>query len=68
MLIKTLLNKIERFKSFPYGKCQLETVAGQDALVINMQSRRNSKDHWKQGLETGGWKQGWKQGRTTLIN
>lgn len=43
MLIKTLLNKIERFKSFVYGKIQLETVAGEVALVVDMQPRKNSK-------------------------
>ena len=43
MLIKTLLNKVERFKSFIYGKCQLATVDGIDALIVDIKPRRNSK-------------------------
>jgi hypothetical protein len=36
MLIKTLLNKIERFKSFVYDTVQIVTVAGKDALIIDI--------------------------------
>jgi transposase len=43
MLIKTLLNKVERFKSFIYGDCRLSTVGGIDALIIDLKPRRNSK-------------------------
>ena len=43
MLIKTLLNKVERFKSFIYGDSRIMTVGGYDALVINIKPRRNSK-------------------------
>lgn len=43
MLIKTVLNKIERFKSFVYGDCRLSTVGGFDALVIDIKPRSNSK-------------------------
>lgn len=43
MLIKTVLNKVERFKSFIYGDCRLATVGGSDALIIDIKPRRNSK-------------------------
>jgi transposase len=43
MLIKTLLNKVERFKSFIYGDSKIMTVGGDAALVVNIKPRRNSK-------------------------
>jgi transposase len=43
MLIKTLLNKVERFKTFIYGDCRLTTIGGFDALIIDIKPRRNSK-------------------------
>lgn len=43
MLIKTLLNKVERFKSFIYGDSRLTTVNGSDSLIIDIKPRRNSK-------------------------
>ncbi len=42
MLIKTLLNKVVRFKSFVYGAARIMLVAGADALVIDIVPRRNS--------------------------
>lgn len=42
MLIKTLLNKVERFKSFVYGATQVTLVDGVEALVIDIEARRNS--------------------------
>jgi transposase len=43
MLIKTLLNKVERFKSFVYDTVQIVTVAGNEALIIDIKPRSNSK-------------------------
>jgi len=43
MLIKTLLNKVEHFKSFVYGTTQIMLVAGVEALVVDITARRNSK-------------------------
>ena len=43
MLIKTLLNKVERFKSFIYGDARFKTVKGSEAIVIDIKARRNSK-------------------------
>ena len=43
MLIKTLLNKVERFKSFVYDTVQIITIAKKEALVIDIRARKNSK-------------------------
>jgi len=43
MLIKTLLNKVERFKSFVYGSTCVTLIAGVEALVIDIEPRRNSR-------------------------
>ena len=43
MLIKTLLNKVERFKSFVYGAVCLVMVNGVDALIVDINPRRNSR-------------------------
>lgn len=43
MLIKTILNKVERFKSFIYGDCRMATIGGFEALIIDLKPRRNSK-------------------------
>jgi len=43
MLIKTLLNKLERFKSFVYKAIYVESVGGGDALVIDIMPRSNSR-------------------------
>jgi hypothetical protein len=49
MLIKTLLNKVERFKSFIYGSIQVELVDGVEAVVIDIKPRRdgNSGNSWE---------------------
>jgi transposase len=43
MLIKTILNKIEKFKSFVYGKITLENVENKEALVVEVQPRKRAK-------------------------
>jgi transposase len=43
MLIKTLLNKVERFKSFVYTSVCFMLVDGVEALVIDIEPRRNSR-------------------------
>ncbi len=43
MLIKTLLNKVERFKSFVYVSVIVTLVGGTEALVIDIEPRRNSR-------------------------
>jgi len=42
MLIKTLLNKVERFKSFVYGTTKIVLIDGMEALIIDIVPRRNS--------------------------
>jgi len=43
MLIKTILNRIEKFKSFIYGKITLEQINGTDTLIVEVEPRRNAK-------------------------
>ena len=43
MLIKTILNKIEKFKSFIYGKVRLERMNGTEALIVEVKARQNTK-------------------------
>lgn len=43
MLIKTLLNKVERFKSFVYDTAQVMLIDGAEALVIDIVPRSNSR-------------------------
>jgi hypothetical protein len=43
MLIKTLLNKVERFKSFVYGSICVMLVDGVEALVVDIEPRSNSR-------------------------
>jgi transposase len=43
VLIKTLLNKLERFKSFVYGAVQFMSVDGSESLVIDIEPRRKSR-------------------------
>jgi len=43
MLIKPLLNMVERFKSFIYGYSKLIAVGGHNALVIEIKPCRNGK-------------------------
>ena len=43
MLIKTLLNRIERFKSYVYEDTRLEKVGGLFALVVSVLPRKNAK-------------------------
>ena len=42
MRIQTILNRVEKFKSFVYGHARFETQAGGLAVVVRMKSRKNS--------------------------
>jgi len=42
MLIKTLLNKVERFKALVYGTTKIVLIDGMEALIIDIVPRRNS--------------------------
>ncbi len=43
MLLKTILNKMEKYKSFVYAGVRFEVVEGQEALVVDVRSRANAK-------------------------
>lgn len=43
MLIQTVLNKIENFKSFIFGDVRIEAIHGEEALVIEILPRKNGK-------------------------
>jgi len=43
MLIKTILNNIEKFKSFVYGKIHWELRKGERVVVVKIFARKNSK-------------------------
>lgn len=43
MLVKTLLNRVEKFKSYVYGDIKLEKVSGVLALTVDISPRQRSK-------------------------
>jgi transposase len=43
MRIQTILNRVEKFKSFVYGKARLEKRSDGLALVVKLRPRKNSK-------------------------
>jgi len=43
MLIKTVLNRLEHFKSFIFGAITFQVVNGSEAQVIEIKARANSK-------------------------
>ena len=42
MRIQTILNRVEKFKSFVYGEARLEEQGGGPALVVQVRSRKFS--------------------------
>src|SRR5262245_19169217 len=45
MRIQTILNRVEKFKSFAYGAARLEEHDDGPALVVQVRPRRNSLPH-----------------------
>ena len=43
MRIQTILNRVEKFKSFVYGEARLEERDGGPALVVRVLPRKNGK-------------------------
>src|SRR5439155_4569113 len=43
MLVKTILNRVEKFKSFVYGQTYLEPMSGENAIIVELLDRANSK-------------------------
>ena len=45
MLIQTILNHVEKYSSFVYGKCELTGQADNQSLLVHIHPRKNSKPH-----------------------
>jgi len=43
MRIQTILNRVEKFKSFVYGKTRLEELDDGPALVVQIEPRKNNR-------------------------
>lgn len=43
MRIQTILNRVEKFKSFVYGRVRLEEDEGNPVVVVELQPRKNSR-------------------------
>ena len=43
MLFITLLNKIEKFKSFVNKNAHLEQIDGEEAIIVEIEPRKNTK-------------------------
>ena len=53
MRIQTILNRVEKFKSFTYGKAQLVEHDGGPALVVQMVARKDSRPYCSGCLKQG---------------
>ena len=53
MRIQTILNRVEKFKSFTYGKAELVEHKGGPALVVRMVARKNSLPYCSGCLKRG---------------
>jgi transposase len=53
MRIQTILNRVEKFKSFTYGDAQLEESSGGLALVVRVVARKNSRPYCSGCLNQG---------------
>ena len=62
MRIQTILNRVEKFKSFVYGEARLEEQDDGPALVVQMQPRKNSRPYCsgcgRRGRRTTAWRNG----------
>src|SRR4029077_17964018 len=45
MRIQTILNRVEKFKSFVYGAARLEELEDGPALVVRVRPRKNGRPH-----------------------
>ena len=53
MRIQTILNRVEKFKSFTYGDAQLEESSDGPALVVQVVARKNSRPYCSGCLNQG---------------
>ena len=43
MLVKTILNKVEKFKSFVYGECTFENIGNKSSIIVDVAARKNAR-------------------------
>ena len=43
MLVKTILNKVEKFKSFVYGECTFEKIGNKSSIIVDVAARKNAR-------------------------
>jgi predicted aldo/keto reductase-like oxidoreductase len=43
MLVKTILNKVEKFKSFVYDECTFEKIANNATILVKVSARKNTR-------------------------
>jgi hypothetical protein len=43
MLVKTILNRVEKFKSFVYGECTFEKTGNNASIIVEVAARKNAK-------------------------
>src|SRR4051812_49889399 len=53
MRLQTILNRVEKFKSFTYGEAHFEEQAGGPALVVQVLPRKNSLPYCSGCLRRG---------------
>jgi hypothetical protein len=42
MLVKTILNQVEKFKSFVYGECTFKKI-GNTSIIVEVSARKNAR-------------------------
>ena len=53
MRLQTILNRVEKFKSFAYGEARIEEQDGGPALVVQVLPRKNSLPYCSGCLRRG---------------
>ena len=43
MLVKTILNRVEKFKSFVYGECTFEKIGKNASIIVAVAARKNAR-------------------------
>jgi hypothetical protein len=56
MRLQTILNRVEKFKSFTYGEARFEERADGPAPVIEVRPRKNSRTYCCGCLRRGRWR------------
>ena len=45
MLVKTILNKVEKFKSFAYGECTFEKIGNNSSTLLRLLQEKMARDY-----------------------